>query len=199
MKKILLMAALVFGMGIYGCGGNKSEQTAKADSAEVATEVLSVDYVLSHADSLVGKTVEVEGVCSHLCKHGARKAFLTSDSSEVMLRAEATGDIDSFPKAAIHNVVRIKGVVVEDRVDEKAIQAMEKQYQKAMTAHGENAEVGCNAEKAAQGQKKIDTFAARMKDYRDKIAARQAKEGNAYLSFYHLDAQSYTIEADSVK
>ena len=76
---------------------------------------------------------------------------------------------------------------------EAAVKKMEADYAKLEEVHGENVEVGCESEKAAQGQSEINTFAARMKDYRNKIAERQAKEGKAYLSFYHIDAESYEI------
>ena len=67
-------------------------------------------------------------------------------------------------------------VLVEDRIDEAAVKKMEADYAKLEEVHGENVEVGCESEKAAQGQSEINTFAARMKDYRNKIAERQAKE-----------------------
>lgn len=198
MKKLFFMAmTVVLGMAAYSCSGQKTEN--QTETSVEQTRVLTVDNVLENADSLVGQEIEVEGVCSHLCKHGATKAFLLSNNSQNMLRAEATGPIDSFPKEAIHHVLKIKGTVVEDRVDEAAVQQMEESYRQATNVHGENVEVGCDAEKAAQGQSGIDSFAARMQDYRDKIAARQAKEGKAYLSFYHIDATGYEIVNDSIE
>lgn len=195
MKNVFLMAIIVVcGMCLHGCGGQKAgEQTASEKQ-----EALSVDYVLEHADSLVGQTIEIEGVCSHLCKHGGKKAFLLGKDEHAMFRAEAVG-IDSFPTFAIQKVLRIKGKMIEDRIDEAAVQQMEADFKKVIEVHGENQEVGCDAEKVAQGQAEINSFAARMQDYRDKIAARQAKEGKAYLSFYHLDADSYEVQSDSVR
>lgn len=48
--------------------------------------------------------------------------------------------------------------------------------------------------KKAQGQQNVNTFADRMKDYRDRIADRKTKEGKDYLSFYHLETESYEIK-----
>lgn len=196
MKKTFLAITAMLGLVLTGCGNSSNEnQSAQKDNASTQT-VLSVDDVLENAASLVGKTVAVEGECSHLCKHGGVKAFLVSAKSDQSLRAEAKGEFKAFPKETIHQVLRITGVVVEDRIDEAAVKKMEEEYGKLEQVHGENVEVGCDAEKAAQGQEGIDTFAARMQDYRDKIAERQAKEGKAYLSFYHIDASGYEIVKD---
>lgn len=188
MKNTILASVAMFCLLMTACGTNKETQTEVEEQGAV-----TVDYVLDNAESLVGDTIEIEGECSHLCKHGGRKAFIASAKDDRTLRAEAKGEFGAFPKETIHQVIRVKGVVVEDRIDETAIQTMEAQYGKLQETHGENVEVGCDAEKAAQGQAEINTFAARMKDYRTKIAERQAKEGKAYLSFYHVDASSYEI------
>ena len=98
-------------------------------------------------------------------------------------------------------------VVPEERIDEETVRKMETQYAEAMKAQadsvaataGESAaehENGCSTERAAKGQKDITSFGGRMADYRAKIAAREAKEGKAYLSFYYLDAISYEILPD---
>lgn len=197
MKNVFLaIVVAVLGMGFYGCNGQKTGTSAeKQEVAEVPT--MSVDEVLLHADSLVGKKIAVEGRCSHVCKYSGKKAFLMSESSESMLRAEAIG-VDSFPKASTDHVLRIEGIVAEERVDEAAVKKMEENYGLATQSHGANAEVGCNAEKAAQNQLEINSFAARMQDYRDRIAERQAKEGKAYLSFYYLEAERYEILPDSI-
>lgn len=161
MKNVFLaIVVAVLGMGFYGCNGQKSGTSAeKQEVAEVPT--MSVDEVLLHADSLVGKKIAVEGRCSHVCKFSGKKAFLMSESSESMLRAEAIG-VDSFPKASTDHVLRIEGIVAEERVDEAAVKKMEDNYGLATQSHGANAEVGCSAEKAAQNQLEINLNSATL-------------------------------------
>lgn len=188
MKKTVLAIVAIMSLFIVSCGSKSGEsQTANVE------ESLTVDDVLDNADKYLGDTIVIEGECSHLCKHGGRKAFLASAKADRLLRAEAAGSFGAFAKETIHKVLKVKGVLVEDRIDEAAINKMEADYKKVQEVHGENVEVGCESEKAAQGQADINTFDARMKDYRNKIAERQAKEGKAYLSFYHLDAVDYEI------
>ncbi len=189
MKKSIIALAAVLCVALFGCSSKTS-----SEKVDIQDEALTVDNVLDNAEKYVGDTIVIEGECSHLCKHGGRKAFLASAKADRLLRAEAAGStFGAFPKESIHKVLQVKGVLVEDRIDEAAVQKMEADYAKVEEVHGENVEVGCESEKAAQGQAEINTFAARMKDYRTKIAERQAKEGKAYLSFYHLNAISYEI------
>ncbi len=79
----------------------------------------------------------------------------------------------------------------ENRINEEQIAQMEKMYAAADTAT--KTHEACATDKKAQGQDSIDTFEARMADYRAKIAARSEAEGKNYLSFYYLEAISYSI------
>ncbi|MCM1519761.1 MAG: hypothetical protein NC098_03145 [Lachnoclostridium sp.] len=201
MKKSLFFASIaVLAMSLASCGGS-NQKAAEEETPEVA--VITVDQLYADADALVGDTVVVEGVCAHLCAHGGRKAFLAGSADSLIIRSEAFPLMgESFPTSTVNHSMRLTGVVRETRIDEEAIQQMEKDFAErvesvAKTDGEESAELvakaasGCDTERAAQGQKEISTFNDRMADYRARIAARQEKEGIPYLSFYYIDAISY--------
>lgn len=201
-KSILsVLAGTIACMAVFTACSGKSDKAA-AGEEEAGNDVLTVDQVLADPDKYVGDTITVEGVCSHLCAHGAMKAFLQGSADTLMLRAEANPHIgEPFPVALVHRNVAIKGILAEQRIDSAAVAGMETQH-KAAVAEAEAAkepvekrhETGsCATERAAQGQSKITDFDARMEDYRQKIAARAAKEGKNYLSFYYLEALSYEV------
>lgn len=202
MKKTSIFTFLaLFCLVLVSCGG----ASKSASSEEEPAGAISVDQLLADAENLVGDTLEIEGVCSHLCRHGGRKAFVVGSADSVLIRCEAFPLMgEPFPKSTIHQPIRVKGVVCEERIDEEAIQKMIQQYAETQKAAAEKAaeagedapaevEVGCATERAAQGQKNLTAFEDRIADYRAKIAARQAKEGKPYLSFYCLQAISYEI------
>ena len=203
MKTIKFLALAAFTLALASCqSGSKADDNA--DSTAVAeVQVISVDDLLANPDSLVGQTITVKGFCSHLCAHGARKAFLNgSGENATPFRCEATPEMgDSFPQEAINQQLLVTGVLVEDRIDEEYVKSMEEQNaaaEKAAAKEGkkdEDKEGSCGTEQKAQGQGNVKTFADRMADYRARIAERQAKEGKAYLSFYHLDAKKYEIKS----
>ena len=196
MKHILLRAlAVALACGAcasVSCGGNASTKakTRQTEAARPAT--LEIDELLASADSLAGKTVTIEGVCTHTCRHGARKIFLMGSDDTQTVRVES-GELGSFDPQCVNRIVRVTGTLDEQRVDEAYLAAWEEQT-KAQTGerHG-TTEAGCDAEKAAR-QETGATVAERIADFRAKIAARKAAEGKDYLSFYYVTATSYEIE-----
>lgn len=190
-------------MIMISCGGSsKSDAGASADNA------VSVDEVFANADNMLGDTIVVEGVCSHLCAHGGKKAFITGVADSIMLRCEAFPLMgEPFPKSVVRRQLQVKGILREERVDEDAIQEMIRRNEEALAAAAKAAEngdiaadstetkteSGCATERTAKGQRNIVTFEDRINDFRAKIAARQEKEGKPYLSYYYLEAISYDV------
>ena len=194
MKKVFLCAlCLVVACGaclLTGCRGNHQKSTASAAAA--ASDVLEIDDLLLGADSLVGRTVTIEGICTHTCKHGARKIFLMGSDDTQTIRVES-GELGSFDPQCVNHIVRVTGRVDEERIDEAYLANGEAQV-KAQTAEKPGAtEAGCSTEKAAR-QETGNTVGERIADFRARIAARKAAEGKEYLSFYYVTASSYEIQ-----
>lgn len=196
MKHILLRAlAVALACGAcasVSCGGNASTKAKTRQTEAARPAALEIDELLASADSLAGKTVTIEGVCTHTCRHGARKIFLMGSDDTQTVRVES-GELGSFDPQCVNSIVRVTGTLDEQRVDEAYLAAWEEQT-KAQTGerHG-TTEAGCDAEKAAR-QETGATVAERIADFRAKIAARKAAEGKDYLSFYYVTATSYEIE-----
>lgn len=199
MKKILFPAlrlvAVCGAIVLAACGGNTSgrAKTQEQNSAQTrSTAVLEIDDLLSSADSLVGQTVTIEGVCTHTCKHGARKIFLMGSDDTQTIRIES-GELGKFDPQCVNRVVRVTGRVDEERIDEAYLARWEAQV-KAQTdeKHG-TTEAGCATEKAAR-QETGNTVEERIADFRARIEARKAAEGKDYLSFYYVTAESYEIQ-----
>lgn len=198
-KNIILWAiAALFALAITGCSSKSSSETAEADT-------VTVDSILANPDSYVGQTVTIEGVVSHLCKHGGRKAFLLGSDENSMIRCDATAEMGNvFRQETIHQPLRVTGVVMESRLDENTIRQLEQDRQGQLeriaeqqgeeeAANYQNAPTGCETERKVAGQENVETFAAQMADYRRRIAERDSLEGKAYLSTYYIQATAYEI------
>lgn len=198
-KNILIWAftALV-AVAMAGCSGKSSDTSEN-------TDVMTVDSILANPEDHVGQTVTVEGVVSHLCKHGGRKAFLLGSDENTMIRCDATEEMGGrFPQETIHQPIRVTGKVVESRIDENSIREMEQnrqdQIERMTLQQGEteagnfsNAPAGCETERKAAGQGELATFSAQMADYRRRIALRNKEEGKPYLSTYFIEATAYEL------
>lgn len=188
MKAKWMVAVMMFAACILSsCGGKK------AQNAEEAVAAMSIDDVMAKAGELVDQTVTIEGVCSHTCSHGAKKMFLVGSDDSKTLRIEA-GELGAFDTKVVNNIVTVKGVIKEERIDEAYLQDWENRL-KSQTAekHGnEEGEGGCDTEKNSRGET-ADTPEGRIADFRAKIAAEKEATGKEYLSFYHVVAESYEI------
>ena len=190
-KLSLVLFAALFTLAFVGCNKQKQDQAATAETE--APAYMEVDALLASADSLIGKTVTVQGVCTHLCKHGAKKAFLMGSDDTKVIRAEASEEMGAFAQECVNSIVTVTGQLVEDRIDEAYLQNWEEQLKaQAAKEHGDG-KAGCANEKKARGET-ADTPEVRIADFRKQIAEREAQEGKAYLSFYHINATSYQIE-----
>lgn len=185
---ILFVAATM----CVACGGNNSKKaTSTATDVAQNTTSMEIDAVLAGAEELTDQTIVLEGICTHICKHGGTKIFMMGSDDTKTIRIEAA-KLGSFDQKCVNSIVKVNGILREERVDEAYLQRWEAAVA-AQTAkqHGE-AESGCDTEKAARGETG-NTVAERIADFREKIAARKAAVGKEYLSFYYVEALSYEV------
>lgn len=139
MKKILLSAAVVLGLSMLAaCSGNKAAEAEVVEGDSV--NVMTVSEVLADPASLVGDTVVVEGVCSHLCKHGGTKAFLANEDSTAqvkMLMCVATDAIGgAFDPSCPDKTLTVEGVVTANTISLSEVDALvAKQNAEAEAGH----------------------------------------------------------------
>ena len=190
MKLNSFFAILAAALMMVACGNNQN--TKVADQQPVEVVAVAIDTLLVDGETLAGQVVEIEGVCTHICSHSASKIFLLSDGGKT-LRVEAA-ELGSFAQECVNSVVKVKGVLREERIDEAYLQAWEQRIaNKTEEHHGEgDGEGGCDTEKAARGET-ANSSVERIADFRTKIAARTEAEGKEYLSFYFVEAQEYEI------
>lgn len=190
MKAIkLVIVAAIMCMAV-SCGNKQQTATQTESQSSVAT-VMDVDALLANADSLVGKEVVFDGVCTHACKHGATKIFMMGSDDTKTIRVEAA-KLGAFDTKCINNIVKIKGLLREERIDEAYLLRWEAKAKAQGDKHGDG-EGGCSTEKNARGET-ANTVEGRIADFRTKIAANYEKTGKEYLSFYFVEAVSYEIQ-----
>ncbi len=194
MKKQLILLVAATALTLTSCG--KASQSKQQDQATTSTQIttLTVDSLLNNAEAYIDQQVTVSGLCTHICSHGAEKIFLMGSDDTQVIRIQASKEIGTFKQECVNSLVQATGTLVEERIDEAYLTAWEA-AEAANTAehHGDNEEGGCTTEKAARGESGNST-AARIADFRTRIAQREATEGKAYLSFYHIEGQTYTIQ-----
>jgi hypothetical protein len=191
MKLYSFFAIVAAALMMVACGNNQNNKAAD-EQAQVAQAVM-IDSVLAEGEALAGQLIEIEGVCTHICSHSASKIFLLGENEGKTIRVEAA-ELGSFDQKCVNSIVKVKGILHEERIDEAYLQAWEQRIaNKTEEKHGEgDGEGGCDTEKAARGET-ANTSEGRIADFRAKIAARKEADGKEYLSFYYVEAQEYEV------
>jgi hypothetical protein len=189
--KLMMIAAMMAACFTMVSCGNAKKQSQPAE--QVVVVAMSIDEVMAKAADLVDQSVIIEGVCTHTCSHGAKKMFLVGSDDSKTLRIEA-GELGAFDTKVVNNVVTVKGIIKEERIDEAYLVDWETRLKnQTEEKHGnEEGEGGCDTEKNARGET-ANTAEGRIADFRAKIAAEKEATGKEYLSFYHVVATSYEI------
>lgn len=186
-----IVLLLILGAALITSCQPNNKQTATPDITQQPA-TLEVDSVLAQAEQLAGQEIELEGVCTHICKHGGRKIFLMGSNNTRILRIEATKG-EKFDPNCANSIVKVKGILKEERIDETYLQKWEASLaDKTAESHGESA-AGCSTEKRARGES-ANTPQRRIEQFRERIAQQKEETGKTYLSFYHLEATSYSIQ-----
>lgn len=194
MKKNFFIAAVLLLLIASTQQSCKSKPTGTQTEQAPEASILQVDKLLKNADSLVNQTIEIEGICTHICAHGGGKIFLMGSDDTKTIRIEAGEKIGKFKPETVNSVVRVTGKLIEDRIDEAYLTQWEEKV-KAQTdeKHGKS-ESGCSSEQKARGESTTAGPLQRIENFRKRIAEQKAQQGKEYLSFYHIEADSYTIQ-----
>lgn len=191
---ILSTLLLIAGLTGQSCRSGKKTEKQENRQEQSSARILQVDDLLDQAENRKEQEVEIEGICTHICAHGGGKIFLMGSDDTRMIRVEAGEKVGSFGQETVNNIVRVRGILKEERIDEAYLLQWEEQLKtREKERHGEG-EAGCSSEQQARGEKAVNTPEERIAAFRKRIAERREKEGKNYLSFYHIDAQSYSIQ-----
>lgn len=190
----LSLAIALFAIAIIGtsCGNKQQKNVSEATTEQTTSSALEIDSLLANAENLVNKEVTIQGVCTHTCKHGAKKIFLMGSDDTQVIRVES-GELGAFDPKCVNSMVRVTGTLKEQRIDEAYLQNWEAQLKAQAAENHGTGEAGCDSEKKARGET-ANTPEARIADFRAKIADQKTKNGKEYLSFYFMEATSYEVE-----
>lgn len=173
MKKIVFL--LIISTFIVSCK-TESKPEVKENSQIVKIEetpVLALAEFDTKAGEYVNKEVEVKGIVDHVCKHGGKKILLVTDDGDVHINSD-----ERFDEALMGSEIAVKGIVVEERIDESYCLKMDED----------------NIKSHSEGVSNKEQFEAKKKhiqQYRDQMKANNVDHISLYSLKYisHIDAK----------
>jgi hypothetical protein len=141
MKKIFLMISVLALMASCNNATQKEKKTNDSAQAEQVMAV-SVDDFFADPDSFNGKIISINGLVTHVCKHGGQKLFVVGQDSAASLRIDVTKSIPEFNIDMEGTMAEFTGTIaVMDEEFLEAADAEEKEH------HGEESGEEVNHEK----------------------------------------------------
>lgn len=134
---ILLLAA--------GCNTANQKSADTAGDAADDTARITVENILTAPADYAGKEVVIEGMVTHVCKHGGQKLFIINEDPEEQLRITVGEHIPEFDVALEGSTVEFRGVVMV--MEEEEAEAM--QQDNAEQDHHTGDEAHAKAENAS--------------------------------------------------
>jgi hypothetical protein len=175
MRKLVFIFAALLALG--ACNSEN-----KAIRNQEAVVVSNANFE-QEAAGLVDHKIALEGIVTHVCKHGGKRFFLGEERIKVL----ASDKIGSFETSLEGSDVYVEGILREERVDEAFLQEWESELEEnAEVQEKEVAHKGEPGHDHAEAEAAEDPNAAarqQIKQYRDQLAS----EGKEYLSFYTVE------------
>lgn len=166
MKKSLMALLAVFVI-LTACNKNATEKPEETIAKATIEELAGGNYEYK------GGTIEIEGLCDHVCAHSGKKLFLVAPNGEDRVQIFATEGV-SFPKELEGSKVKVVGKLEAEKLDLAYANQMEAELNETAKTEGEEA---CAFE---ESMKKITGL-------KEKIQ----KSKNGYITKYTMTTGDY--------
>jgi hypothetical protein len=120
---IILFAAVLF--SVNACNQTSNNQNNQTEKPEKTEDYLSVDDVFTQGESLSGKTVHVEGIIEHVCKHTWKRFKIIGANENQFIKIELGDKLPTVDASIIGNKAKITGKLIQVKMDEKKVKEWE--------------------------------------------------------------------------
>ena len=167
---IFILAAV-----LSGCSNQGTQDEASA------VKKMDVGQLMGDPSSHIDQTITVEGVVTHVCKHGGKRLHLSKSGSDQLVRVRTTQNMAPFDRELEGSTVQITGTFVEERLDEAYLDKLRKGEEEGDHHHEASDGESTGAQAAEQGQ----VSEAFIQEMEQKI--EQSEKG--YIVEYWLNAE----------
>lgn len=115
---IVFMTVLIFSNACQGTTQKNGNQTVVSETVK---NYLSVDDVFAQGDSWENKTVHVEGIVEHVCKHSLKRFKIIGKNENLFIKIELGDNFKTVDDSIIGKKAKITGKLIPIKMDEEAV------------------------------------------------------------------------------
>ncbi len=131
MKKLSVLALISFTLLSAGSlfAQDNLKATTAVSSANSKDLVVTPEKFQDIAEANVGKSVEIEGLVVHVCRHGGKKLFIVGSDPEQRVKITTSDKVSVFQPELEGSTIKVKGMI--EPMAEEELPAEEKATQDA--------------------------------------------------------------------
>jgi len=171
---IIVVAAVL--LSVNACNQANNKQNNQAENQEKTIDYITVDEVFAKGETFSGKTVHVEGIIEHVCKHTWKRFKIIGKNENQFIKIELG---DNFPTvdASITGInTKVTGKLIPIKMDAKMV----KEWEEKMRENH-------------KGEEDMEHFKEEIAFIRD--IHQQIISGEIpYYTNYSIEAESYELE-----
>lgn len=178
--KIYNLIAIVLLLLFISCSQN-NDSTKPVEPIPTLT-VLNFEQ---EAPKYIEKTILLEGIVSHTCKHGGKRMFLIDKNDSLRVEITAGKNVEKFAEDLVGSTVIVEGIIKEERVDEKFLSDWENEVLNSDEEkhEGKKLHTGEKGHENEDIQRKL----RKINNLREELRA----SGKKYLSFFSVEATKF--------
>ena len=164
---------------------NQDAGTKAGEEKATAGQAYGVADVSKEPDKYVGQQIKVEGMVTHICKHGGKRLHLSKSGSDEMIRVRTGKNMSPFEKELEGNTIQVTGLFEEERLDREYLNQLKKDE-----AGGEHHDHQEGEGGEDQGEQADVEQGQVSESYIRELEAKIENSEKGYISEYWLTAES---------
>ena len=181
----LLLAVLMISCSNQAGNDNQDAGTKAGEEKATAGQAYGVADISKQPDKYVGQQIKVEGMVTHICKHGGKRLHLSKSGSDEMIRVRTGKNMSPFEKELEGNTIQVTGLFEEERLDREYLNQLKKDE-----AGGEHHDHQEGEGGEDQGEQADVEQGQVSESYIRELEAKIENSEKGYISEYWLTAES---------
>jgi hypothetical protein len=120
----IIVAAAVL-LSVNACNQTNNKQTNQTENQEKPISYLTVDDLFDKGETLSGKTVHVEGIIKHVCKHTWKRFKIIGKSENQFIKIELGDKFPTIAASITGKKAKVTGKLIPVKMDAKMVKEWE--------------------------------------------------------------------------
>jgi hypothetical protein len=120
----IIVAAAVL-LSVNACNQSNNKQNNQSQNHEKTISYLTVDDVFAKGETLSGKTVHVEGIIEHVCKHTWKRFKIISNNENQFVKIELGDKFPTVDASITGKKAKVTGKIIPIKMDAKMVKEWE--------------------------------------------------------------------------